>query len=163
MFSRCSSSCRTPNTSASFPTVVPHQFIWGWAVPGCWGSTKPSHLVAFELLRQLEKSAAAEHALKQAGHEILFQNTDVLDSTSNHYVRLQREAIESHKHQQSFNKKEESLKLKKAWLPALKNTAFKRSTNSTQPQGPVITAHKIPDNDTHQSQWQIISPPLSQQ
>ena len=33
------------------------------------------------------------------------------------------------------------------------------SPNSTQPQRPVITAHKIPANDTHQSQWQIISPP----
>ena len=51
-----------------------------------------------------------------------------------------------------FNKKEESLKLNKAWLPALKNTAYKRSTNSTQPQGLVITTHKRPANDTHQSQ-----------
>ena len=31
--------------------------------------------------------------------------------------------------------------------------------NSTQPQGPVITAHKRLANNTHQSQWQIISPP----
>ena len=37
--------------------------------------------------------------------------------------------------------------------------AWKRSANSTQPKGPVITAHKRPDNDTHQSQWKIISPP----
>ena len=43
-------------------------------------------------LKQPEKSAVAEHALKQAGHEILFQNTEVLDNTSNHYVRLHREA-----------------------------------------------------------------------
>ena len=64
-------------------------------------------------LKQPEKSAAAEHALKQAGHEILFQNTEVMDNTSNHYVRLHREATEIHKHQQSFNKKEESLKLNK--------------------------------------------------
>ena len=35
-------------------------------------------------LKQLEKSAVAEHALKEAGHEILFQNTEVLDNTSNH-------------------------------------------------------------------------------
>ena len=73
-------------------------------------------------------------------------------STSNHYVRLHRETIEIHKHQQSFNKKEESLKLNKAWLPALKTTACKRSTNSTQPQGLVITIHKRPANDTKQSQ-----------
>ena len=111
-------------------------------------------------LNQPEKSAVAEHALKQAGHEILFQNIEILDNTSNHYVRLlHREAIEIHKHQQNFNKKEESLKLNKTWLPALKNTVCKRSTNSTQPQGQGVTTHKRPANDTHQSQWQIISPP----
>ena len=48
---------------------------------------------------------------------------------------------------------------RQAWLPALKNTACKRSTNSTQPQGPVITVHKRPANNTHQSQWRIISLP----
>ena len=66
-------------------------------------------------LKQQDKSAVAEHALKQAGHEILFQNAKVLGNTSNHYVRLHREAIEIYKHQQSFNKKEESLKLNKSW------------------------------------------------
>ena len=67
-----------------------------------------------------QKSAVAEHTLKQTGHEILFQNAEILDNTSNHYVRLHREAIEIHKHQQNFNKKEESVKLNKTWLPALK-------------------------------------------
>ena len=43
-------------------------------------------------LKQLEKSAAAEHALRQGGHEILFRKTEVLDN--NHYVGLHREAIE---------------------------------------------------------------------
>ena len=95
----------------------------------------------------------------KTGHEILFQNTEVLDNTSNNYVRLHREAIEIHKHQQNFNKKEESVKLNKTWLPALKNTACKRSTNSTQPQGQGITTHKRPANDTHQPQEQIISSP----
>ena len=102
-------------------------------------------------LKQPEKSAVAEHALKQAGHEILFQNTEVLDNTSNHYVRLHREAIEIHKYQQNFNKKEEGLKLNMAWLPILKNTACKRSRNSTQPQGPGIIAQKKPANNTHHS------------
>ena len=103
-------------------------------------------------VRDQKKLAVAEHALKQAGREILFQNTEVLDNTSNNYVTLHREATEIHKHRQSFNKKEESLKVNKAWLLALKNTACKRSTNSTQPPGLVITAHKRPANDTHQSQ-----------
>ena len=82
----------------------------------------------------------------------LFQNTEVLDNTSNHYVRLHMEAIAIHKHQQNFNKKEEGIKLNIAWLPILKNTACKRSMNSTQPQGPGIIAQKRPANDTHQSQ-----------
>ena len=77
-------------------------------------------------------------------------------------VRLHREAIEIHKHQQSLNKKQEGLKLNKAWLLALKNTPCKKVNklypDSTQPQGPVITAHKRLANNTHQSQWQIISP-----
>ncbi|KAJ7329994.1 hypothetical protein JRQ81_016168, partial [Phrynocephalus forsythii] len=49
-------------------------------------------------------------------------DTEVLDNTTSHYVRLYREAIEIHKH-----KKEESLKINKAWLPVLKTTACKRS------------------------------------
>ncbi|XP_072845561.2 calmodulin-lysine N-methyltransferase isoform X3 [Pogona vitticeps] len=110
-------------------------------------------------LKQPEKSAVAEHAIKQTGHEILFHNTEILDNTSNHYVRLHREAIEIHKHQQNFNQKEECLKLNKTWLAALKNTECKRSTNSTQPQGQGITAHKRPVNETHQPQGKIISHP----
>ena len=102
-------------------------------------------------LKQPEKLAVAEHALKQIGHEILFQNIEILD-TSNHYIRLHREAIEIHKHKQNFNKKEEGLKLNTAWLPILKNTACKRSTNSTQPQRPGIIAQKRPAKDTHQPQ-----------
>ncbi|KAJ7335676.1 hypothetical protein JRQ81_013617, partial [Phrynocephalus forsythii] len=71
-------------------------------------------------LKQPEKSAGAEHTLKQTGYEILFQDTEVLDNTTNHYtvvcVRLHREAIEIHKHKHSFNKKEESLQINKAQL-----------------------------------------------
>ena len=89
---------------------------------------------------------------RQAAQERYMIQTEILDNTSNHYVRLHREVTEIHKHQQNFNKKEESLKLNKTWLPALKNTACKRSTNSTQPQGPGIAIHKRPANDTQQSQ-----------
>ncbi|WP_411028249.1 hypothetical protein, partial [Salmonella sp. s60131] len=58
---------------------------------------------------------------------IFFQDTEVLDNTNNHYVRLHREATDIHKHKHSFNKKEESLKINKAWLPVLKNAECKRS------------------------------------
>ncbi|KAJ7332086.1 hypothetical protein JRQ81_014266, partial [Phrynocephalus forsythii] len=59
-------------------------------------------------LKQPEKSAVAEHTLKQTGHEILFQDTEVLYNATIHYVRLHREATEIHKHKHNFNKKEES-------------------------------------------------------
>ena len=73
-------------------------------------------------LKQLgKKMAVAEHALKQAGHEILFQNTELLDNISNH-VRLHREATEIHKHQHSFNKKRRKPKTEQS----LKNTSCKK-------------------------------------
>ncbi|KAJ7320065.1 hypothetical protein JRQ81_019576, partial [Phrynocephalus forsythii] len=56
-------------------------------------------------LKQPEEPAVAEHTLKQTGHEILFQDTEVLHNTNNH-ARLHREAIEILKHKHSFNKKE---------------------------------------------------------
>ncbi|KAJ7326747.1 hypothetical protein JRQ81_016506, partial [Phrynocephalus forsythii] len=78
-------------------------------------------------LKQPEKSAIAEHTLKQTGHEILFQDTELLDNTTNPYIRLHREATEIHKHKHSFNKKEENLKINKAWILVLKAEECKRS------------------------------------
>ncbi|KAJ7338221.1 hypothetical protein JRQ81_010923 [Phrynocephalus forsythii] len=40
-------------------------------------------------LKEPEKPEIAEHTMKQTRNEILFQDTDVLDNTTNHYVRLQ--------------------------------------------------------------------------
>ncbi|KAJ7345188.1 hypothetical protein JRQ81_001138, partial [Phrynocephalus forsythii] len=60
-------------------------------------------------------------------------DTQVLDNTNNHYVKLYREAIEIHKHKHSSNKKEESLKINKAWLPVLKAAECKRSTLNHSP------------------------------
>ncbi|XP_054839276.1 uncharacterized protein LOC129332292 [Eublepharis macularius] len=56
------------------------------------------------------------------GHSTLFQDTKILDNTSNYFVRLHREAIEIHKHKQNFNRKEETLRMNRAWFPVLKNT-----------------------------------------
>jgi hypothetical protein len=47
--------------------------------------------------------------------------TELLAKTSHYYATLHRESIEIHKHENNFNKKEESLKLKKTWFPALRN------------------------------------------
>ena len=43
----------------------------------------------------------------------MFEDTKVLAKTSHYYARLHRESIEIHKHENNFNKKEESLKLNK--------------------------------------------------
>nr|XP_060632240.1 uncharacterized protein LOC132775540 [Anolis sagrei ordinatus] len=73
-------------------------------------------------LLQPEKSTIAEHLMNQPGHSILFENTERLDHTNNHHVRLHREAIEIHKHVDNFNRKEETMKMNKIWLPVLKNS-----------------------------------------
>ena len=103
-------------------------------------------------LKQLEKSAVAEHALKEAGHEILFQNTEVLDNTSNHFVRPHREAIEIHKHEQSFNKKRRKSRTQQNLAPSTEKYNLQKVNKFYQPQGPVITAQKRLANDIHQSQ-----------
>ncbi|KAJ7342166.1 hypothetical protein JRQ81_009322 [Phrynocephalus forsythii] len=77
-------------------------------------------------LKQPEKSAVAEHTLKQTGHVILFQDTKVMDNTTNHYVRLHREAIEIHKHKHSFNKKTRKCKNKKSLASSTKAAECKR-------------------------------------
>jgi hypothetical protein len=51
----------------------------------------------------------------------MFEETKILAKTSHYYARLHRESIEIHKHENNFNKKEESLKLNKTWFPALRN------------------------------------------
>ena len=48
----------------------------------------------------------------------LFQSTEVFNNTSNHYVRLYREVIKTHKHQHSFNKKEKKSKTQKSLAPS---------------------------------------------
>ncbi len=63
----------------------------------------------------------AEHALLQ-GHKIFFNNTEVLSTTEHQHTRLHREAIEIHKHKNSFNRKEEKERMNKIWIPVLKNS-----------------------------------------
>ena len=44
----------------------------------------------------------------EIGHKIMFEETKVLVKTSHYYARLHGESIEIHKHENNFNKKEES-------------------------------------------------------
>jgi hypothetical protein len=56
------------------------------------------------------------------------KKTKVLANTLHYYARLHRESIEIHKHQNNFNKKEESLKLNKTWFPAIRNRKITKET-----------------------------------
>jgi hypothetical protein len=61
----------------------------------------------------------AKHTLTNPDQKILFDDTEVLSNTQHYLTCLHREAIEIHKHKNCFNKKEESLRVKKSWYPAL--------------------------------------------
>jgi len=56
-------------------------------------------------LRQTEKSAVAEHALSK-GHDIRFEEVQVLDRSKRYYPRLTREAIEIFKHENIIYRKD---------------------------------------------------------
>ena len=73
------------------------------------------------------KSAVGEHSCLNADHNniILFDSTQVLANTKHYYSRSHREAEEIFKHKNSFNKKEESVKINKIWTPVLYNTKCK--------------------------------------
>ncbi|XP_030767905.1 uncharacterized protein LOC115891557 [Sitophilus oryzae] len=57
-------------------------------------------------LGQTEKSAVAEHALRDGDHNIQFEDTQVIATTSGSHPRLVREAVEIHKPPNNFNRKE---------------------------------------------------------
>ena len=76
-------------------------------------------------LGQTEKSAVAEHALLDGEHKIMFENTDVLSTTSHYSTRIHLEAIEIHKHTNNFNKKEEGINIPAIWHTILENTRKK--------------------------------------
>lgn len=73
-------------------------------------------------LGQGEKSAVAEHVLSHEDHTMRFEEATILSSTLHYRTRLHREAIEIHKHTDNINRKEEGLRLNKAWLPALRHS-----------------------------------------
>ncbi|XP_030764236.1 uncharacterized protein LOC115888610 [Sitophilus oryzae] len=73
-------------------------------------------------LGQTEKSAVAEHALRDGDHKIQFEDTQVIATTSGYHPRLVREAVEIHKHPNNFNRKEETFYLNRIWHPAISRT-----------------------------------------
>ncbi|XP_030758536.1 uncharacterized protein LOC115884178 [Sitophilus oryzae] len=73
-------------------------------------------------LGQTDKSAVAEHALRDGDHKIQFKDTQVIAATSGYHPRLIREAVEIHKHPNNFNRKEETLYLNRIRHPAISRT-----------------------------------------
>lgn len=64
-------------------------------------------------LNQKEKFAIAEHFALNDDH------TKILSNENHYFPRLYSKAIEINKHKNSFNKKEESLKISDTWMPVL--------------------------------------------
>ena len=53
---------------------------------------------------------------------MMFEDTKILSSSLHYTTRLHREAIEIYKHGLNINRKEETLRLNKAWYPALQKS-----------------------------------------
>ena len=63
-------------------------------------------MMSYCRLWQPEKFAVVKHAFTEEGHNMLFQDTKILGTTTYHRDRLYREVIEICKHLHNFNKKE---------------------------------------------------------
>ena len=98
-------------------------------------------------LKQVDKSAVAEHSMLQ-DHKIQYENTDVLSTTVHYHTRLQREAIEIFKHHNNFNRKEETRKINKVWIPILKKTKTKHLQHDKLREE---TSNQTPDLKADQS------------
>ncbi|KAJ4451055.1 hypothetical protein ANN_02492 [Periplaneta americana] len=105
-------------------------------------------------LGYIDKSAVAEHAYLEGEHKIRFEDADTLSDTPHFYARLHREAIEIYKHKNNFNRKEEGLKVNKAWYPALRKTNIKPARvaqlNNTTPDAERVENSK-PTREAHSS------------
>ncbi|XP_030750813.1 uncharacterized protein LOC115878443 [Sitophilus oryzae] len=100
-----------------------------------------------------QKSAVAEHALRDGDHKIQFENTQVIATTSGYYPRLVRKAVEIQKHSNNFNRKEQTFYLNRIWHPAISRTkvAAQRSRpvpEELPPEQPHILAGIIADHSS---------------
>jgi len=72
-------------------------------------------------LGHTEKPAVAEHALSR-GHDIRFEEVEVLDRSQRYYPRLTREAIDIFKHENIITRKEEITLIDPEWKRTLCQT-----------------------------------------
>ena len=70
---------------------------------------------------QLEKWALAEH-LANDDHAVKFEEMKILSSMMHYPMWLHQEVIEIYKLNNSLNRKEDCLRLNKAWYPALRSS-----------------------------------------
>ena len=86
----------------------------------------------------------------ETGHKIKFEETRFLSKTPHYFPRIHREAIEIFKHTNNFNKKEESLKVNKIWLPALQNLKIQNSNSHLEREnsGRPTTGHRPHNNES---------------
>ena len=81
------------------------------------------------LHRDTEKSAVAEHAYSEDGHQILIDETQVLAKEKFYHRRLIREAIEIEKCPQNFNRVD-GVKLSQTWKRIFRKKQMRRSFQS---------------------------------
>lgn len=84
-----------------------------------------------------EKPSIAEHALGNPDGKVLFDDIELLSTVTSYYPRPFHEAIVIAKHNNNFNRQENSTCLYGIWLTAISNRIKPlRSTSHTQ-EGPV--------------------------
>uniref|UniRef100_A0AAR5P2M1 Uncharacterized protein n=1 Tax=Dendroctonus ponderosae TaxID=77166 RepID=A0AAR5P2M1_DENPD len=83
-------------------------------------------------LGHVEKSAVTEDVLSDGTHNIYFGEAQVLATTTGYRPRLIREAIEIYKHDDNFNRNEETVVLNKIRFPALTNGKTARKSHSSR-------------------------------
>ncbi|XP_030761017.1 uncharacterized protein LOC115886103 [Sitophilus oryzae] len=98
-----------------------------------------------------QKSAVAEHALRDGDHKIQFEDTQVIATTSGYHPRLVREAVEIHKHPNNFNRKEETLYLNRIWHPAISRTKVAVQRSRPVPEEPPPEQATPPSADAEAS------------
>ncbi|XP_048521747.1 uncharacterized protein LOC109534234 [Dendroctonus ponderosae] len=82
-------------------------------------------------LGHVEKSAVTEDVLSDGTHNIYFGEAQVLATITGYRPRLIREAIEIHKHDDNFNRNEETVVLNKIRFSALTNEKTARKSHSS--------------------------------
>lgn len=124
-------------------------------------------------LRNIERSAIAEHLHENGQHIINFQEVEILSRTENYYPRVIRESLEIMKNGNNFNR-EDGYRLSNTWKLTLhqkktntsghenisnaQHVQHQRSITNPQNQSHVTDSHGHPNVTVHQHQPSVTEP-----